>query len=126
MTDKRWKAQERRVAEYFKTERTPLSGSNGKQTQSDTLHEKLYVECKDRKHHAVCALMDDTAKKAKNEGKIPMVCLTEPNRRGFLIVLRSCDYEYMPEPGLEFTNDPDHTRITQQGVIFRFKEAADD
>lgn len=122
MTDKRWKAQERRVAAYFKTERTPLSGVNSKQTSSDTLHDRLYIECKDRKHHAVCGLMDETADKARGEGKTPVVCLTEPNREGFLIVLRSCDFEYMPEPGIEFTDSPDVTKITQQGIIFRFIE----
>jgi hypothetical protein len=122
MSDKRWKAQERRVAAYFKTERTPLSGSNSKQTQSDTLHERLYIECKDRKHHATWSLMDDAADKAKAEGKLPAVVLTEPNRRGFLVVIRSDDFEYMPEPGLEFTADPGVTKIIQQGIIFRFKE----
>ena len=46
MTDKRWKAFERRVARAFGCERTPLSGGNSKHTRADVLHPTLYIECK--------------------------------------------------------------------------------
>ena len=42
----RSKTQERRVARFFGTERTPLSGGASRHTRSDTLHPKLYIEVK--------------------------------------------------------------------------------
>jgi hypothetical protein len=42
----RSKAHERRVARWFGTERTPLSGGASRHTRSDTLHPKLYIEVK--------------------------------------------------------------------------------
>lgn len=47
MADKAWKAYERRVARFFGSERTPLSGINSRHdTSSDSLHSTLYVETK--------------------------------------------------------------------------------
>ena len=43
-----WKAFERKVASDFGTTRTPLSGMVKTITNSDTLHPKLYIECKYR------------------------------------------------------------------------------
>jgi hypothetical protein len=42
------KASEARVAEFFNTYRTPLSGINSRHTHSDTLHQSLYIETKYR------------------------------------------------------------------------------
>ena len=91
MADKWWKAVERRVAKYFGTERTPLSGGNGKQTRSDTLHERLFIETKARKKHTVISLWDETAEKAKKEGKIPVIALCEKGRPGFWVMTHSDD-----------------------------------
>lgn len=44
----RGKAFESRVAKFFQTRRTPLSGINSGHTGSDTLHPDLFIECK---HH---------------------------------------------------------------------------
>jgi hypothetical protein len=42
-----WKGYERKVAKYFGTNRTPLSGINSRHdTHSDTLHPSLYIEVK--------------------------------------------------------------------------------
>ena len=43
-----WKAFERAVSKDFGTHRTPLSGMVKTITNSDTLHKKIYVECKYR------------------------------------------------------------------------------
>ena len=48
-----WKNRERQIAGILKTNRTPLSGSSSRHTSSDTLHEKLYIECKYRKRHPI-------------------------------------------------------------------------
>lgn len=41
-----WKLFERNVAKDFRTTRTPLSGMVKTITNSDTLHPKIYIECK--------------------------------------------------------------------------------
>lgn len=80
-----WKEFERRVAKMLGTQRTPLSGMmSGHHTSSDTLHKQVYAECKWLKGKrdagtAVLNLWDDTVKKAKREGKIPLLAM---HRRG--------------------------------------------
>lgn len=76
-----WKAFERKVAAMLETRRTPLSGMmSGHGTSSDTLHKDIYVECKwQGTKSAVLSLWDDTVKKAKNEGKIPLVAMHRRN-----------------------------------------------
>jgi len=91
MTDKTWKANERKVASFFNTTRTPLSGGNGKQTRSDTLHSSLFVECKYRIRHAVISLWKSTKELADKEDKIPIVCLCEKGKEGFWILCHSDD-----------------------------------
>lgn len=80
---KNWKNVERRVAAKAGSERTPLSGGNSKITRSDSLHERLFIETKYRKKHAVIALWDRTKILADKEGKIPVVALAERGRKGF-------------------------------------------
>lgn len=68
-----WKSFEREVAKHFGTKRVPLSGSNsGHNTNSDTLHPKLYIECKVRGKSAIWTLFEDTRNKAKVEKKFPL------------------------------------------------------
>jgi len=86
-----WKAVERKVAKFFNTERTPLSGGNSKITRSDTLHPNLFIECKYRVRHAVISLWRDTAEKAKKENKIPVVALVEKNKEGIWLMVHSKD-----------------------------------
>jgi len=93
MASKTWKSIERKIARFFGTERTPLSGGNGKQTRSDTLHAHLFVEAKYRQKHSAVTLWDDTAELAKAEGKTPVVCLAEKGRSGFWLVVHSDDLQ---------------------------------
>lgn len=88
-----WKAVERRIANWWGTERTPLSGQSSRHTHSDTLHQTLYIEVKQRKTMGIFNIFRDTEKKAKKEGKIPVVCLQEKNKKGFLVVMKSTDIE---------------------------------
>lgn len=75
-----WKAFERKVAAMLNTRRTPLSGMmSGHGTHSDTLHKDIYVECKWGKANATLTLWEDTVKKAKAEGKLPLLAM---HRRG--------------------------------------------
>lgn len=77
MADKTWKAIERRVAKFFGTTRTPLSGSNSRHTESDTLHEHLFIEIKYRKKIPFLKLFKDTISLAKKENKIPAIVFVE-------------------------------------------------
>ena len=93
-----WKSFERKVAGFFGTKRVPLSGSNsGHNTNSDSMHDELYIECKVREKFAIWSLFDDTEKKAKNENKIPIVALKQKGEKGFLLVIRPESLEKITE-----------------------------
>lgn len=62
-----WKAFERLVASDFGTTRTPLSGMVKTITNSDTLHPKIYVECKLRGSDKDFAFWNDFEKHRKKE-----------------------------------------------------------
>ena len=102
---KAWKKFEASVAAFFgvpkrynetgrcvSSGRTPLSGGNSAHTRSDTLHKRLYVECKWSQRIANIRLWDDTKEKAKREKKIPVVALTEKYRPGFWLLVHSDDF----------------------------------
>jgi len=91
MADKAWKAFERRVADFFHGQRNPLSGSNSRITAGDVIHERLFIECKQRQRIAVVRLWDSVKRLAVKENKTPVVCLAEKNRPGFWILVHSED-----------------------------------
>ncbi len=94
MTARRtWKKRESNVADFFKGQRTPLSGGNSKITRADVIHNELFIECKLKKKHTAVSLWDDTAKIAKTEGKTPIIALCEKNRPGFWLMFHSDDIE---------------------------------
>ena len=87
-----WKTAERRIANFFNTTRTPLSGGNGKQTRSDTLHPGIFVEAKLRVKHAAVSLWRETKTLATKENKIPVICLSEKHKPGFWVMCHSDDF----------------------------------
>ena len=91
MPDKAWKKRERDVASYFKGQRTPLSGGNGKITRADVIHQDLFIECKLKKKHSVISLWDATKKLADKENKTPVIALCEKERPGFWVMVHSSD-----------------------------------
>ena len=93
-----WKSFERVVAGFFGTRRVPLSGSNsGHGTNSDSLHDKLYIECKLRGKISLWSLFEDTEKKARQENKIPVVAIKQKGSRGYLLVMRPLDVKKIAE-----------------------------
>lgn len=90
---KRWKEAERRVARRFQSRRTPLSGGNSGHTRADTLHDKLFIEVKQRKQHAVWTLFDEVKQLARKEGKVPLIALDRVRSPGCLFVVHSDDLE---------------------------------
>jgi hypothetical protein len=83
-----WKQFERRVARFFGSTRTPLSGGNGKVTRSDSLHPALFIEAKLRVKSPVHRLFAETAALAVKEGKTPILALQEKHHPGWLLVSR--------------------------------------
>jgi hypothetical protein len=88
---KAWKQAERRIARYLGSTRTPLSGGNGKQTRSDTLHPSIFVEIKQRRRHTTYTLYRNTKNLARKEKKVPLVVLDEVRAPGQLFVIHSDD-----------------------------------
>lgn len=89
-----WKGFERIVASFFGTKRVPLSGSNsGHNTNSDSLHPRIYIECKVREKFALWKLFRDTEDKAKVEKKVPVVAIKQKGERGYLLIVRPQDLE---------------------------------
>lgn len=93
-----WKGFERVVAQFFGTRRVPLSGSNsGHNTNSDSLHDKLYIECKVRDKFSLWTIFKDTEAKAKEERKVPIVAIKQKSEKGFLLLIRPEDLEKITE-----------------------------
>lgn len=80
-----WKAFERRVSADFYTTRTPLSGMVKTITNSDTLHPKIYIECKYRNEDF---MFWDAFEEYQitNKGRICVLCI-ENEKTGELIHL---------------------------------------
>ncbi len=93
MADKVWKAFERTVAKFFDSTRSPLSGGNGKQTRSDSLHPDIFIECKYSAKSALVSLFQETVPKALLEEKIPVLCTKKKGMDGFLITVHSKDFQ---------------------------------
>jgi hypothetical protein len=81
-----WKRFESASAARFGARRNILSGSSGRDDRdpSDSTHERLHLEAKLRGHHSVYRVWDKAKSQARG-GKIPVVCLKEKNRPGFLV-----------------------------------------
>lgn len=88
MADKTWKAFERQVAKAFGCVRNSLSGGNSKATRSDTLHEKLFIECKYGEKIPGWELYQTTKELAIAEKKTPVLALKKRGSETFLVV---CD-----------------------------------
>lgn len=83
---------EREAAALFGTKRTPLSGSNsGHDTNSDSLHPRLYIEAKYRAKFGLVSLFRSIEKAAAKEKKLPVLVLKEKNMPGVLLMVRPAD-----------------------------------
>ena len=90
-----WKTGERKTARQFGAERQVGSGSLGRadRSRSDSTHERLFIECKHAKRHAVITLWDNTNKHAKKEKKTPLVVLRVKGRPGSWYLIKDSDLE---------------------------------
>ena len=91
MSEPQWKKAERRLAQLFGTRRRPLSGSNQGGGSDDAMHPDLYLESKYTRQSALWTLYRDTAHKAQQAGKIPVIGIQEKGSHGTLLVIHSSD-----------------------------------
>lgn len=99
MSDKTWKAVERRVAAFFGTQRNRCSGSSGRtdESASDTVHPTLYIETK---HGELArflnaegrAMLAEGVENAKREGKRFVAAMHAKQSGGFWILIHSDDF----------------------------------
>jgi hypothetical protein len=87
-----WKALERRIAESFGTTRTPLSGSNGKITSSDTLSGEYYIEAKLRNKVPFYKTFLKTQQQARLENKKPIVVFHKKGSMQNIVMLELNDF----------------------------------
>lgn len=85
-----WKAFERRVAYDFGTTRTPLSGMVKTITNSDTLHSKLYIECKYRGKDFT--FWDSLQKLVKDDPNTIYILCIHPKGRAMVHLYFSTDF----------------------------------
>ena len=91
-----WKAFERKIAKDIGSERTPLSGGNSKHTRSDTLHPRLYIECKlSQKFTRDILDFEDDIKKAEIEKKIPIRVMRRKGKHGDFAMLQWDDLLFL-------------------------------
>jgi len=104
-----WQKGEARAAADFGSLRNPGSGSQNRsdKTRSDSVHEKLYLECKASARHAVITLWDDAAKKAKKEKKTPVVCLQVKGRPGRWYLIKDTDLQTVAAEQRTAKDNPD-------------------
>ena len=90
-----WQKGEQRAAADFGSLRNPGSGSQNRsdKTRSDSVHERLYLECKASARHAVVTLWDDAKAKATKEKKTPVVVLQVKNRPGRWYLIKDTDLQ---------------------------------
>lgn len=87
-----WKGIERKIASYFGTYRTPLSGINSRhKTSSDSLHSDLYIEVKARKKLPFDKLFTKVCNDAIKEKKIPLIVLNKLNSHEPIIMCKLYD-----------------------------------
>jgi hypothetical protein len=100
-----WQRREQQAAELFGARRQPGSGSSGRddQTASDSTHPRLFIESKLRVKHAARELLDATAKKARKEGKIPLVVLASKCKHELVICLYARDLNAIATEALAAT-----------------------
>jgi hypothetical protein len=96
MADAAWKAFERRAARFFGAERRVLSGNRSGRDDvepGDSVHPRLHIEAKLRDKHSVFRLWDAArAAERKARGrKLPVICLQEGGRPGFMVCIHSDD-----------------------------------
>lgn len=95
----RGRKAEYRVAGFFGTVRTPLSGGNSRHTRSDTLHGTLFIEVKARASHPLRRWYEAL--------EAPLVVLDD-KRAGWLVVTHSKHWNTVRHMGCkEVFNEPE-------------------
>lgn len=88
---------ERQVAHALGTERIGTRGKRDAE-HADVKHDRFYVQCKHYKRIRVCRWYEETAERAKEVGKTPVVVLKE-DRGQPLVLISLQDFLEMTKEG---------------------------
>lgn len=92
MGEKRWKVHERRAARTFGTERALQEGRKGPDFVTDFVVGS--VKSREKFPKWLTEAVDQVRGYVKaGNGKLPVLCLLERGRRGFLVVIQSQDFQ---------------------------------
>jgi len=86
MTDKTWKAVERRIAKVLGGKRNPLSGSSSRHTSGDVIHDKYYVEIKHRARIPFYNIFKDDFLEKKLGKKVSVLLYNKKSRYCILMI----------------------------------------
>ena len=117
---KSWKKLEQKVARLRGTERTPLSGGNGKLTRSDTLDKTFFIECKLRKDPAVWNLYESIEALALKENKIPVLVIKKKGKHGELFIIND---KYLQAFQENWISPPRHSALFSSTKSSRSEES---
>jgi len=92
MTDKAWKADERKVADVLGGKRIPLSGASEISSKCDVDCSWLLVEVKRRARFSAVRWLDKICESARAEGCIGAVAVHVSGSRDWIIILRLDDF----------------------------------
>ena len=102
MPDKLWKATERRIAKIIGdgAQRNSLSGMNAKITAGDIIHDKFYVEVKERVKIPFYKVFRDVQINAKKEHKIPIMVIHQKNSKDDILIMTLKDFKALNDGGM--------------------------
>ena len=98
---KAWKRFELRVAKLLGGVRNPLSGGASRHTSGDVIHPRFYIKCKQRAKWLIWTLWENVRRKARKEGKIPLLVIHKKGRKEALVVLEIKDFVKLTGSGGE-------------------------
>lgn len=93
MSDKAWKALERRVAKSLGGVRNRMSGAVDQLTAGDVVHDTLFIEIKHRASLAAVTWMKDAVKRARKEDKPALLVLHLKGDKSVYYMFRDKDAE---------------------------------
>ena len=116
MTDKSWKAFERKVAKITGGRRIPASGSAQFEGElGDVFHKSFEIECKWRSKLQIASWFREVRERANRSGKIPLLVVHEKGMQSAnLAVLRLEDlYRLMGDKGYAKKKEEEQTDSLQ-------------
>jgi hypothetical protein len=121
-----WKQREQDAAALFGARRKPGSGSGGRpdETCSDSVHPRIFLECKVRETNTTRTLWEATKLLAKKEHKTPVLTLFDKGRQGCLVVVHQDDFRAVAAEYLAAADDDVVLTFERDVRVARIEEDA--